>query len=79
MGHLHAQSQLLATLLRDGGTEHAATVLKHEVDFLRGDLFGGNDEVAFVLAVFVVDNNEELAFAEVFDRFFDCVQSVHFI
>ena len=79
MGHLHAQAQLLATLLRDGGTEHAATVLEHEVDFLRGDLFGGYDEVAFVLAVFVVDNNEELAFAEVFDRFFDCVQSVHFI
>ena len=68
--HLHVEVQLVAALLRDGGAEHAAAVLQHEVDMLGGDLFGGHDKVAFVLTVLVVDNNHKLALAEVLDGLF---------
>ena len=60
------QVQLGATLLRDRAAQYAATVLQHEVHLLRSDGLSGNDEVAFVLAVFVVHDDHKLTFFEVF-------------
>ncbi len=40
---------------------------RHEVDRFRRDGFGGHGEVAFVLAIFVVDYDQHAAGAEVFE------------
>ena len=44
----------------------AAGVARHEVDGFGRNFFGGDDEIAFVFAVFIVDENDEFAFAKVF-------------
>jgi hypothetical protein len=46
-------------------------VRRHEVDRLRGRELGGDDEVALVLAVRIVDDDHELAVANVLDRVLD--------
>ena len=40
----------------------------HEVDHLGSDLVGRNGEVALILTVLVIDDYEDLAIAEIFDR-----------
>ena len=40
-------------------------MLGHEIDRFRRDVFGGHDEVAFVLAVFLVDEDDHLASLDV--------------
>ena len=72
--HLHVQLQLVAALLGDGGAEHPAAVLEHEVDVLGGDLLRRHDEVALVLAVLVVDDDDEFALAEILDGLFYSVE-----
>ncbi len=62
------QVEFLAAVDCDGGAEHAAGVDQHKVDHLGGNLLGGTDQVAFVLAVFVVNDNDELTFPEVYQR-----------
>ena len=64
VGLHHVEFELGATLLRKRCAEHAAALLEHEVDDLGGDLLGGDDEVALVLAVFVVDDDHHLAVAD---------------
>ena len=34
---------------------------EHEVDFFRGDSLGRTDIIPFVLAIFIVENNDDLA------------------
>ena len=46
----------------------------HEIDGLRGHLFCGNDEIAFVFPVFVVDQDDELPLLNVPDGVFDIVE-----
>ena len=48
-----------------------ATVGRHEVDGFRGDLLGGDDEVAFVLTVRVVDDDHDPPRLHLLERFFD--------
>ena len=65
--------QLGATLHGDRHAKYATSFLEHEVHILRRYFLGGYDEVAFVFTVFIVYHNEELAFTEVGNRFFDCI------
>ena len=48
--------------IADGGrhrhAEHAAGVAHHEIDGLRRRLFGGDDQVALILAIFVIDQDD---------------------
>ena len=46
-------------------TQHATSVFQHEVHFFRRNEFGGRNQVAFVLAVLVVNYNHELSFTKV--------------
>ena len=48
----------------EGDAEDAAGFADHEVDDFGGDELGGADEVAFVLAVFVVGEDDHFALAE---------------
>ena len=51
-------------LLGDRHADQAAAVLGEEVDLLGSDELGGEDEVALVLAVLVVDQDDDLAGAD---------------
>ena len=77
--HLVGQLQFACTTDGDGCAEHAAPVLQHEVHLLRCDGFGGSDEVALVLAVFVVHNDDEFALSEVLDGQFYVLEFVFHI
>ncbi len=46
-------------------------MLGHEVDNLGGRFLRRDDEIAFVLSVFVVDENEHAALTRVLDHVFD--------
>ena len=63
--YLLGEVELAAAADRHRYAEHAAGVLEHEVDLLGGNHFGGDDEVALVLAVLVIDDNHEFALAEI--------------
>ncbi len=41
--------------------DEAAAFAHHEVDVLGPHFFGGHDEIAFVLAIFVVDDDDHAA------------------
>ena len=70
------QVQFGTTLLRDGRTQHTATVLEHEIDFLRRDFLGGDDEIALVLTILIIHYNHKLSIAEIFYGFFYFVQHI---
>ena len=78
VAHLARQVEFLAAADGDGCAEHATGILQHEVHHLGGNLLGGADEVALVLAVLVVDNNDEAPLAEVGDGVGDGAQVVHY-
>ena len=54
-----------------GKTDHAARVADHERHLVGRHLLGGDDEIAFVLAVLVVDDDDELAALDRVDRALD--------
>ena len=63
--------ELVAALFRERQADQAAAEFGHEVDGVRGDLFGGHGEVAFVFAVLVVHEDDHAALANLFDGFLD--------
>ncbi len=63
--------QVLEALFGHRKADQAAPVLRHEVDGFGRDLFGGESEIAFVLAVFVVDHHNHASGADFFDRLGD--------
>jgi len=69
--HLMRQVKFLASRQRDRSTKHATRVLEHEIHFLRCYLLGCDDEVALVLAVFIVHDDYEFSFLEVLHCIFD--------
>ena len=60
--------EVLEALFGHGEADQAASELGHEVDGFGRDLFGGEGEVAFVLAVFVVDHHDHAAGADFLNR-----------
>ena len=77
MPRLRPEVELVVARLGDGEADETAPVFGHEVDGFGGDVFGGHDEVAFVLAVFVVHEDDHFAGAQVVDDFLGAVQG-HF-
>lgn len=57
-----------------GGADQSAAFAHHEGDDLGGRLLGGDDEVALVLAVLVVDDHDGAAGRDVGDGLFDRVE-----
>ena len=62
------QVQALAALARERQADQAAAEARHEVDRLGRDVFGGEHQVAFVLAVFLVDEDHHAAGAQFGDE-----------
>ncbi len=55
--------------LRQRQADEPAAFAHHEVDVLGPHLLGGHDEIAFVLAVLVVDDDDHAARADFFEDF----------
>ena len=70
VGH-RAELELVAALLGQAEADEAAAVRGHEVDRLRGGELRRDDEVALVLAVLVVDHDDEASGADLLDRVLD--------
>ncbi len=48
----------------------------HEIDRLRGHLVRRHDQIALVLAILVIDDNDLLPAADALDRFFNGQETV---
>ena len=68
------QLKQLAALTGHGHADQAASEAGHEVDVLGGDAFRGDDDVAFVLTILVIHQDDHLAGADVFDQFCCSIQ-----
>ena len=66
-----AQAEFLHPLACEREADQPATVLRHERDLLRRRHLRGNDEVALIFAVFVVDEDEHAPVARLLDDFLD--------
>ena len=64
---LRPEVEPLAVLGRHGDAEVPRAHAREEVDHLDGHLLGRDDEIAFVLAAFVVDEHDRLAGAHVLE------------
>ncbi|OIQ64446.1 hypothetical protein GALL_540040 [mine drainage metagenome] len=56
--HHMPQAELGAALSGEGQADQPACMGGHEVDRLRGDMLGGEHQVALVLAVFLIDQDD---------------------
>ena len=56
------------------GAQDAAAVVHHEVHFIRRYLLRCNDKVAFIFTIFIIHDDQELTFLEVFQGFFNSIQ-----
>lgn len=65
------ETEAVADVGLEGETDEAAAVDGHEVYGVRRNGIGGDGEVAFVLAVFVVDNDDHFAVAKIADGLLD--------
>ncbi|MCY1409998.1 hypothetical protein D9M71_253600 [compost metagenome] len=72
--HHLLQAEALAVLVGQGQADQAARLAGHEVDRRRRAFFRGQQQVALVLAVLVVHQQDHLALAIVFDDFFDAIE-----
>jgi hypothetical protein len=70
-------AELAAALFGEREADQAAGVLGHEVDGFGRDVLGGDDDVAFVFAVFLVNQHDHFAGLDVGDDFLDRGQCAH--
>ena len=69
--HHRRQVELVEPARRERQADEAAAVLGHEVDRLGGDELGGHGQVALVLAVLVVADDDHAARTQVLERLLD--------
>lgn len=74
--HHRMQVEMLTDLRQDRHAQLPATMRDHEVDRVGRRLLSRTDEVAFVLAVFSVDDNSDSPLADRVDRFFNSRKSM---
>ena len=53
------EAQIIAALRGERETDEPAAVRGHEIDNLGGDFFGGDGEIAFILAVLVIHHDDD--------------------
>ena len=68
---LRVQAEALGPVLGHGHADQPPGEPGHEVDQVGRDLLGGADDVAFILAVLVVDEHDHLAGGDVFQDLFN--------
>ena len=68
------QAQRVGAVRRYGDTDQATSMRDHEIDQLRRDPGRGTNEVTFILAVFIVGHDDQLAGANVLDGIFYAIE-----
>ena len=71
LNRLLREMQFFDSLGSQGETDQPTRMFGHEIDGLGRDVFGGNDKIAFILAIFVVDQDDEFPLLDVPDCVFD--------
>ena len=71
VGDHHRDLELVQTLTEQRDADQAPTVLRHEVHRFRGHPVGRHHEVAFVLAIFVVHDEEDAPLTDLLDALLD--------
>ena len=71
LGDHHRNLQLVEAFPRHREANQAPAVPRHEVDGLGSDLLCGNSEVALILSILVVDDDDHLASSDCVDSFTD--------
>src|SRR5581483_7744666 len=66
LGH-GAEAEVVGALFGEGEADESAALASHEGDGLGSDVLGGKHEVALVLAVFVVDDDNHAAGFDFFE------------
>ncbi|MNZ88693.1 hypothetical protein D3C78_1075910 [compost metagenome] len=72
--HHLLQAQAFAVLVGQGQADQATGFAGHEADRLGRAAVGGQQQVAFVFPVLIVDQQDHFAEAVIFDDFFDAVE-----
>ncbi len=62
---------MIGTIFSQRQADQAAPFLGHEVNRFRRHQFGSHAEVAFIFAVFIVNQDHHLTLANIFKCFFD--------
>jgi len=65
------QVEFLAALFGEREADQAAPIFGHEIDGLRCDFFRRHGQIAFVFAVFIVNEDNHPPLADLLDRLFD--------
>ena len=71
LAHHHGEAELVAAVLGERQADEPPPVRRHEVDVLGGDALGRDAEVALVLAILVVHEDDHAAGANLLQRLFD--------
>src|SRR5205085_7422158 len=65
VGDLWRQMQLIATLFRQRQANQSARVARHEIDYFRCDFFRSANQITFVFAIFVIDDDDHSSLTNV--------------
>ena len=69
--HHHRDTQLSDALFGERQTDQPTAMGRHKINCFRSDFLGSHAEIAFVLAVFIIHQNDHLTAANIGDRRFD--------
>ena len=74
VAHHWSQAKLACALLGQGETDQAACFAHHKVDVFRPHHRSGHDQIAFVLAIFVVEDHHHAPGANVVENFRNAIE-----
>ena len=75
VAHHERQAQLPAALAGERGTDQPAAEARHEVDVLGSHLGRSHQEIALVLAVFIVEDHDHATRSKIGEDVFDAVEA----
>jgi len=70
------ETETIRSLRQNRSTNKTAPVRGHEINHLRRDFLSGTDEIAFILTILVINDNDKLTGADVCDDFLDGAKRV---
>jgi hypothetical protein len=68
------EMEFFDSLGRQGETDQPTGVSGHEIDGLGRHVLGGNDKIAFILAIFIIDEDDKFSILNVSNGVFDAVK-----
>jgi hypothetical protein len=75
--HHHRQIKLRRARFGERRANNSARAAEHERDHLRRNHFCRRDKIAFVLAIFIIDNDHHPSAPDVFKSFVDGVEHIY--